>query len=59
MAHLILNSIKSGLQSEKSGMCDGILTDITEQHREEDEAVRRPQQHYGQIHPKIKDLEDL
>jgi len=35
------------------------LTDITEQHGEEDEAVRRPQQHDGQEHPKVEDLEDL
>ena len=36
-----------------------LLTDITEQYREEDEAVSRPQQHYGQVHPEVEDLEDL
>lgn len=36
-----------------------LLTYIAEQYREEDEAVRRSQQHYGQVHPKIEDLEDL
>lgn len=36
-----------------------LLTYITEQYREEDETVRGPQQHYGQVHPKVEDLEDL
>lgn len=39
--------------------CVTLLTDITEQYREEDEAVCGPQQHYGQVHPKVEDLEDL
>ncbi len=39
--------------------CVALLTDITEQHGEEDEAVRGPQQHYGQVHPEVEDLEDL
>lgn len=39
--------------------CVTLLTDIAEQYREEDEAVCGPQKHYGQIHPKIEDLEDL
>lgn len=34
-------------------------TNITEKDGEEDEAVRSPQQHYGQVHPEIEDLEDL
>lgn len=36
-----------------------LLTDITEQHREEDEAVCGTEQHYGQVHPEVEDLEDL
>lgn len=40
-------------------MCSRLLTDITKEHGEEDEAVRGPQQHYGQVHPKIEDLKDL
>lgn len=39
--------------------CVTLLTDITEQYREEDEAVCGPQQHYGQVHSKVEDLEDL
>lgn len=40
-------------------MSHWLLTNITEQDREEDEAVCGPQQHYGQEHPKVEDLEDL
>lgn len=40
-------------------MCKGLLTDITKEHREEDEAVRGPQQHYSQVHPEVEDLKDL
>lgn len=39
--------------------CDGALTDIAEQHREEDEPVSSPQQHDGQVHPEVENLEDL
>lgn len=39
--------------------CDEALTDITEHHGEEDESVSGPQQHDGQEHPKVENLEDL
>lgn len=39
--------------------CVTLLTYITEQYRQEDEAVRGPQEHYGQVHPKVEDLENL
>lgn len=34
-------------------------TCVAEQHREEDESVRGPQQHHGQVHAEVEDLEDL
>lgn len=51
--------MKSVLKILFSFKCVTLLTDITEQYREEDEAMWRPQQHYGQVHPKVEDLEDL
>lgn len=39
--------------------CVTLLTYITEQYREEDETMCGPQQHYGQEHPEVEDLEDL
>ena len=36
-----------------------VLTYIAEQHRQEDESMRGPQQHYGQVHAEVEDLEDL
>lgn len=39
--------------------CFTSLTYVTEQHGQEDEAVRGAQQHDGQVHPKVEHLEDL
>lgn len=43
----------------ESGVSHWLLTDVAEQHRQEDEAVRGSQQHNGQVHPEVEDLEDL
>lgn len=34
-------------------------TDITEEHRQEDQAVQRPKQHNAQIHAEVENLEQL
>ena len=40
-------------------MCACLLTYVAEQHGQEDESVRGPQQHHGQVHAEVEDLEDL
>ncbi len=41
------------------GPREGVLTDVGEQHREEDEPVGGADQDDAQVHPEVEHLEDL